>query len=55
MLSSLKQVLSEYHVFIIKMYTNMQSKPTVKGAEANFSRLVDVKTVLSLAAILPLL
>ena len=55
MLSPLKPVLSEYRVFIIKMYTNMQSKPIVKGAEANFSCLIDVKTELSLAATLPLL
>lgn len=33
----------------------MQMKPTVKGVEANFRRLTDVQTMLSLACILPLL
>jgi hypothetical protein len=55
MLSPLKRVLSEYRVLLIKMYSDMQTKPTVKGAETNFHRLADVQTMLSLAAILPLL
>jgi hypothetical protein len=37
------------------MYTDMQMKPTVKSAEANFRRLADVQTMLSIACILPLL
>jgi hypothetical protein len=55
MLSPLKRVLSEYCVLIVKMYADMQARPAVKGAEANFTRLADVQTLLSLASLLPLL
>ena len=55
MLTPLKRVLYEYRVLIMKMYTDVQMKPRVKGVEANFRRLADVQTMLSLACILPLL
>jgi hypothetical protein len=55
MLSPLKRVLSEYRVLLVKMYGDMLAKPVIKGAAANFHRLADVQTLLSLAALLPLL
>jgi hypothetical protein len=55
MLSPLRRVLSEYRVFLVKMYTDMHAKPAVKGAEANFCHLANVRTLLSLTALLPLL
>jgi hypothetical protein len=55
MLSPLCRVLSEYRVLLVKMYTDMHAKPVVKGAEANFYRLADIRTLLLLAVLLPLL
>ena len=45
MLSPLRRVLSEYHVLLVKMYTNMNAKLAVKGAKQNFCRLADVGTL----------
>jgi hypothetical protein len=55
MLSPLKRVLSEYRVLLVKMYADSNAKLVVKGAEANYCRLANVRTLLSLAALLPLL
>jgi hypothetical protein len=55
MLSPLKHVLSEYHVLFVKMYGDMYAKPTIEGVATNYHRLVDVQTLLSLAALVPLL
>ena len=55
MLSPLRHVLSKYRVLLVKMYGDMLAKPVIKGAAANFQRLADVQTLLSLAVLLPLL
>jgi hypothetical protein len=54
-LSPMRRVLSKYCVLLVKMYGDMLAKSVIKGVVANFHLLVDVQTLLSLVALLPLL
>ena len=54
-LSPLKRVLSEYHTFLVKMYTDYLIEPTILAAKVNYELMVDIKCLLTLAAMLPLL
>jgi hypothetical protein len=53
MLSHLKRVLLKYCVLIVKMYGDMLAKPVIKDATTNYHRLIDVRTLLLLATLIP--
>jgi hypothetical protein len=55
MLPPLRRVLQEYRPLIIKLYGDTLAKPTIKGSKKNYNMLADVRRLLSLAVILPLL
>jgi hypothetical protein len=55
-LEPMKQVLSEYRILFIKMYADVQDKKFSNGiAVENYMNLVDIRNLLSLAALIPLL
>ena len=55
MLSPLKRVLSEYRTLLVKMYSDHLVKPTIPAAKVNYELMADIKSLLTLAAVLPLL
>ena len=55
MLSPLKRVLSEYRTLLVKMYSDHLVKPTIPAAKVNYELMADIKCLLTLAAVLPLL
>jgi hypothetical protein len=55
MLSSLKRVLSEYRTILVKMYYDQFVKPTIPAAKVNYELMADIKCLLRLVAVLPLL
>ena len=55
MLSPLKHVLSEYRTLLVKMYSNHFVKSTIPIAKVNNELMVDIKCLLILATMLPLL
>ena len=55
MLSSLKRVLSEYRILLVKMYFDHFVKPTIPTAKVNYELMVDIKSLLTLTTVLPLL
>ena len=55
MLNPLKRVLLEYRILLVKMYSDHLVKPTISAAKVNYERMADIKCLLTLAAMLPLL
>ena len=55
MLSPLKCVLSEYRTLLVKIYSDHLIKPTISATKVNYELMVDIKCLLTLAAVLPLL
>ena len=55
MLSPLKRVLLEYRIFLVKMYFDHLLKPTIPATKVNYEVVADIKCLLTLAAMLPLL
>jgi hypothetical protein len=55
MLSPLKRVLSEYRTLLVKMYSNQFIKPTIPAAKVNYELMADIKCLLTLAIVMPLL
>ena len=54
-LSPLKRVLSEYRTLLVKMYFDHLLKPTIPATKVNYKLVPDIKCLLTLAAVLPLL
>ena len=55
MLSPLKRVLSEYRILLVKMYADQFVKPAIPAAKVNYELMADIKCLLTLAAVVPLL
>jgi hypothetical protein len=55
MLSPLKRVLSEYRTILVKMYSDHLVKPTIPEVNINYEFMTDIKCLLTLTAVLPLL
>jgi hypothetical protein len=55
MLSPLKRVLSEYHTLLVKMYSDQFVKPVIPAAKVNYELLADIRCLLTMAAVVPLL
>ena len=55
MLRPLKHVLSEYRIVLVKICTGHLVKSTIPAAKVNYELMVDIKCLLTLAAVLPLL
>lgn len=52
----MKQVLLEYRILLIKIYVDVQDKKCSNwGAAKNYKNLADIKNLLSLAIVIPLL
>jgi hypothetical protein len=55
-LEPMKRVLSEYRILLIKMYGDLQEKKCAnQGAATNYKNLADIRNLLSLAVVIPLL
>ena len=55
MLSPSKRVLSKYRTLLVKMYSDHFIKPTIPAAKVNEEFMTDIKCLLTLATMLPLL
>jgi len=55
MLSPLKRVLSKYRTLLVKMYFDHLVKPTIPAVKINYKLMANIKCLLTLAAVLPLL
>ena len=55
MLNPLKHILSEYRTLLVKLYSHHIVKPTILAAKVNYDLIADIKCLLTLAAVLPLL
>jgi hypothetical protein len=55
MLSPLKRVLSEYRTLLVKMYSDQFIKPAIPATKVNYELMADIKCLLTLTAVLPLL
>jgi len=55
MLSPLKRVLLDYRTILVKMYSDQFVKPTIPATKVNYELMADIKCLLILAAVLPLL
>jgi hypothetical protein len=55
MLSPLKRVLLKYRTLLVKMYFDHLVKPTIPAVKINYKLMANIKCLLTLAAVLPLL
>ena len=55
MLNPLKRVFSEYRTLLVNMYSDYLVKPTILAAKINYELMTDIKCLLTLIAVLPLL
>ncbi len=55
MLSPLKRVLSEYRTLLVKMYSDQFVKPVIPAAKVNYELLANIRCLLTMAAVVPLL
>lgn len=55
MLNPLKHVLIDYLTFLVKMYPNQFVKSTIPTTKVNYKLVVDIKCLLFLAIVVPLL
>jgi hypothetical protein len=55
MLRLLKRILSKYRTLLVKMYSDHLVKPTIPTTKINYELMTNIKCLLTLAAVLPLL